>query len=122
VRAAGTRHLLPQAPELGGGVLEEEGERGNLEEEELLGRPSTVPLRAVFPALRSLVVATSRRRSSSAAPSTVPPRLCALPCLAPPLHWRKGGSGVAERSRGAMAEEKKGSELSGETRERGGTL
>jgi hypothetical protein len=30
----------------------------------------------------------------------------------------KGGSGVAERSRGAMAEEKRGSKLGGKTRER----
>jgi hypothetical protein len=33
----------------------------------------------------------------------------------------KGGSGVAERSRGAMAEEKRGSKFDGKTRERGGT-
>jgi hypothetical protein len=111
--AGSTRRLLLHAPELGGGVLEEEGERGDLEEE-LLGRSSTVPPWAAFLALWSLVVAysrrkasvtTSRRRSSSTARAASPP----------PLHWRKGGSGVAEKSRGPMAEEKRGSELDGET-------
>jgi hypothetical protein len=35
--ASSTRRLLPHALELGGGVLEEEGERNDLEEEELFG-------------------------------------------------------------------------------------
>jgi hypothetical protein len=70
---------LPRAPKLGGGVLEEEGERGDLEEEELLGHPSTMP-----------------------------PRLCALPFLAPSLHWRKGGSDVVERSKGGIGRGEKG--------------
>jgi hypothetical protein len=61
--AGSTRRLLLHAPELGGGVLEEEGERGDLEEE-LLGRSSTVPPWAAFPALWSLVVAYSRRKAS----------------------------------------------------------
>jgi hypothetical protein len=86
--------------------------------------PSTVPLRAVFPALRSLVVAYSRRKASAATLrrrgySAVPPHLRALPCLAPPLHWRKGGSGIAERSRGAWRRRKGGASSAGR-HERGG--
>jgi hypothetical protein len=47
----------------------------------------------------------------------VPPHLRALPCLAPPLHWRKGGSGIAERSRGHGGGEKGERARRGDTRE-----
>jgi hypothetical protein len=70
---------LPRAPELTSGILKEEGERGDPEEEDLLGRLSTVS-----------------------------PRLRDLPCLAPQLHWRKGGRarrGDTRERRSAMREE-----------------
>jgi hypothetical protein len=82
-RAASGR--LPRAPELGGSILEEEGERSDLEEEELLGRAASPPRPSVPRSAASL---------------------------------EKRGERHCGEEQGGMAEEKRGSELGGETRER----
>jgi hypothetical protein len=97
VRATGARRLalrrrcsgqclLLHASELGGGVLEEEAEHGNLEEE-LLGRPSNMPPRAAFPALWSLVVAYSRRKASTATSRRRSSSVTHQPCRLASAHF-----------------------------------
>jgi hypothetical protein len=75
---------LPHAPKFGGGILEEEGERDDLKEEELLGRPLTVP-----------------------------PHLRALPCLALPLYWRKGEAALRRGAGGPWRRRKGGASSAG---------